>query len=184
VNEYAATIGRLVWAAPQDWMCEPTVRAQTGLTVAEHQRRTTENYLELRDRGPFVPVLQGWELRDYLAHVEQYNDAGVDLQTVLVGVGSICRRGSIRPVVEIVEHLHALGLHLHAFGANRLTLAACGDLLTSSDSLAWSYRARRAEPLPGCTHAHCSNCLAFALDWRRTTIDRAAHAPLRLWSLP
>src|SRR5262245_1670856 len=43
VRRYADEIGGLCWAAPQDWMCEPSMLERTGLTVAEHQRRTIEN---------------------------------------------------------------------------------------------------------------------------------------------
>ncbi len=35
-NRYRDEIGCLLWAAPQDWMCEPWITAKTGLTVAEH----------------------------------------------------------------------------------------------------------------------------------------------------
>ncbi|WP_067722821.1 deazapurine DNA modification protein DpdA family protein [Nocardia yamanashiensis] len=51
IRHYASEIGGLVWAAPQDWMCEPIVIAGgqvglitfagTGLSVREHQDRTT-----------------------------------------------------------------------------------------------------------------------------------------------
>jgi hypothetical protein len=30
-------LGRLDFAAPQDWMCEPAILARTGLTIREHQ---------------------------------------------------------------------------------------------------------------------------------------------------
>src|SRR5690606_6523505 len=63
VRRYAAEIGRLTWAAPQDWMCEPWLISATGLTVEEHQRRTIESVLSLREQAPeiaWVPVLQGW----------------------------------------------------------------------------------------------------------------------------
>src|SRR6266545_2636303 len=69
VARYAAEIGQLDWAAPQDWMCEPIMVERSGLSVAEHQHRTIVNYLELRTLAPglpFVPVLQGWRLDDYL----------------------------------------------------------------------------------------------------------------------
>lgn len=90
-------IGRLEWAAPQDWMCEPFMPAKTGLTVAEHQVRTVENYLELRSLAPerpFVPVPQGWKLDDYVRCVDLYYElTGIDLAAQpLVGIGSVCRR--------------------------------------------------------------------------------------------
>lgn len=47
VRRYRDECGGLVWAAPQDWMCEPFMLAKTRKTVAEHQRLTTENYLLL-----------------------------------------------------------------------------------------------------------------------------------------
>ncbi|GFJ80080.1 deazapurine DNA modification protein DpdA family protein [Phytohabitans houttuyneae] len=62
VRRYRDEVGRLLWAAPQDWMCEadvinggrvgPVVFAGTGLSVGEHQRRTVLNYAQLRDLAP------------------------------------------------------------------------------------------------------------------------------------
>ncbi len=40
-------------------------------------------------------------------------------------------------------------------------------MLESADSMAWSYDARRAPALAGCTHRNCANCLEYALRWRR-----------------
>lgn len=39
--------------------------------------------------------------------------------------------------------------------------------------MAWSYAARRADPLPGCTgHRNCANCLTYATAWRNRILDR------------
>ena len=79
VRRYAKEIGHLDWAAPQDWMCEPFILAKTGLSVVEHQRRTIANYLRLKELAPdlpFAPVLQGWDLADYLACAAMYEAAG------------------------------------------------------------------------------------------------------------
>lgn len=79
VTRYAGQIGGLDFAAPQDWMCEPVMLARTGLPVAEHQHRTVANYLALRQLAPslpFIPVVQGWRLPDYLACVDLYASAG------------------------------------------------------------------------------------------------------------
>lgn len=102
-------ISNMQWAAPQDWMCEPDILALTGLTVADHQQRTVDNFVQvcrawaqleydndgtewLRDpynvtdetagawrRCPFIPVLQGWEADDYLRCADMYAAVGVDL---------------------------------------------------------------------------------------------------------
>ena len=82
VRRYRDEIGGLDWAAPQDWMCEPEQLAMTGLTVEEHQRRTVDNLVELRDLAPdlpIVPVVQGWTIGSHLRCVEMYAAAGADL---------------------------------------------------------------------------------------------------------
>lgn len=180
VRRYDTQLGHLEWASPQDWMCEPTVLAKTGLTVAEHQARTIENYLTLRDLAPdlpFIPVLQGWELADYLHHADAYTDAGVDLTTQpLVGVGSVCRRQATGQITWILESLRERGIQLHGFGVKIEGLAAYADCLTSADSLAWSYWARRdaSKGLRHCPKNTCANCLHYALAWRDRVLASVA----------
>src|SRR5690606_3699977 len=144
-------IGRMEWAAPQDWMCEPWMLARTGLSVAEHQRRTVDNLLELRALAPdlpWVPVLQGWALGDYLRHVEMYDRASVDLRAEpLVGLGSVCRRQGMAEAERIVRALAGLGLRLHGFGVKLTGMRRFADALVSADSMAWSFDARRRPPL-------------------------------------
>lgn len=172
VRRYRDEVGQLVWAAPQDWMCEPDMVARTGLTVAEHQRRTVANYLELRSIAPdlpWVPVLQGWTFGDYLHHVEDYERAGVDLRSLpLVGIGTVCRRQNTGMVGGLIAALALDGIRLHGFGFKVQGLEASAQHLASADSLAWSYQARRNPPLPGhrARHKNCANCLEYALDWR------------------
>jgi hypothetical protein len=79
VASWSRRVGRPDFAGTQDWPCGPA----TGLAVAEHQRRTVAGYLELRSLRPdlpWLPVLQGWDPRDYLDCVRLYEDAGVDLR--------------------------------------------------------------------------------------------------------
>ncbi len=188
LRRYRDEIGNLMWAAPQDWMCEPiiinggTVGGQrfagTHLSVAEHQRRTVTNVAQLRDLAPdlpIIPVVQGWTVADYLRCVDLYATlAGVDLtREPLVGLGSVCRRQGTHCAGRIIAALHARGVHrLHGFGFKTLGLAADGALLTSADSMAWSDAARklRRPALPECTrrqrHTNCANCLPYALHWR------------------
>jgi hypothetical protein len=185
VRRYRDEIGQLEWAAPMDWMCEPFMLAKTGLTVAEHQLRTVENYLELRGLAPdlpFVPVLQGWSLDDYLRCVDLYYElANVDLVAEpLVGVGSVCRRQATREIEAIVHTLASLGIHLHGFGVKAGGLVRYADCLASADSLAWSFEARRAAPLAGCSHANCANCLRYAAAWRARTLGRLDALQLHL----
>lgn len=175
VRRYADEVGRMDWAAPQDWMCEPQILAKTGLTVLDHQQRTVDNYLTLRtlDAGlPIVPVLQGWEADDYLRHVGMYADAGVDLFTeATVGLGTVCRRSAVEPIGNLVRELAGAGIRLHGFGVKITGLRKFGDVLASADSMAWSYNARRNPPLEGCTHKNCANCVHWARRWRDRVLD-------------
>jgi hypothetical protein len=181
-RRYMVEIGNLVWAAPMDWMCEPAMLARTGLSVAEHQARTVADFLELRERGPdlpYVPVLQGWTLDDYERCVALYEKYGVDLtQEPRVGVGSICRRQATREVEQIVRLLADAGLSLHGFGVKTRGLETLAGALASADSMAWSFRARHDDPLPGCAHSRCANCVRYAVRWRARLLAHT-HQQLR-----
>jgi hypothetical protein len=181
VERYQAEIGRLAWAAPQDWMCEPFITDKTGLSIREHQDRTVQSYLDLRDRGPFIPVLQGWDLPDYLRCLDLYAEAGVDLTALpIVGVGSVCRRQAEGEIGVIFRALWGRGIACHGFGVKRTGLRLYGSYLASADSMAWSYQARHDRPLPGCTHKSCANCSRYALRWRDGVMNDLGWQPLFL----
>ena len=128
-----------------------------------------DSFLELRSLAPevpWVPVVQGFTLAEYLRCVELFADVGVDLtHQPTVGLGSVCRRQATHETAEIVAALAGLGLRLHGFGVKISGLALYGDYLTSADSLAWSGEARRLPALPGCRHKHCNNCVRYAGIW-------------------
>lgn len=179
VRRYLREVGQLQWASIQDWMCEPEIVAKTGMSVREHQTRTVDNLVELRMLAPelpWLPVIQGWTLGDYLDCVELYAQRGVDLtREPVVGIGSICRRQHTMRAEQIIRHLADDGLRLHAFGFKLTGLPGVTNDIVSSDSLAWSLSARKNAPLEGHDrpgpgrprgHAKCANCLEYALDWR------------------
>jgi hypothetical protein len=208
-TEYVAFLRR-VWnetghfdfAAPQDWMCELAVIeggefagqvfVGTGLSVEEHQRRTVDNYLELRALAPelpIIPVLQGWKVGDYLRCAGMYAAAGVDLTTApLVGLGSVCRRQDTDEAVEIIEALRDWGVeNLHGFGFKIEGLRKCWFVLKTADSLAGSFDGRRAGP---CQHPQWwrdrnlqpkseANCPTFFLNYRRKHIHPPKRMPSR-----
>lgn len=186
VRRFRDEIGALAWASPCDWMCEPDMLRKTGLSVAEHQRLTVENFLELRELAPelpIIPVLQGWTLGDYLDCWELYERSGIALlDQPLVGIGTVCRRQHTFGAERIIRHLSEDGLKIHGFGFKIQGLRACSDALTSADSMAWSYNARRNPPLPGHEkrHKNCANCLDYALEWRADLLDSLGRAPHQL----
>lgn len=173
VRRYSEDIGSMEWAASMDYMCEPWIVKNTGLSIHEHQERTVDNYLELCSIAsdlPFVPVLQGWAVSDYLRHVEMYGRAGVALDTLpVVGLGSVCRRQGTAFLEDVAHALQPI--RLHGFGVKLQGLVRARGLLHSADSMAWSFAARREAPLAGCTHHSCANCLRYALLWRARVVD-------------
>jgi hypothetical protein len=125
---------------------------------------------------PWIPILQGWQVADYVNHVALYQKAGIDLTwEPLVGLGSVCRRSGISTIVEIVTTLHALGIRLHGFGVHSSVLAHCGHALSSVDTMGWSRTARWSRTaMPGCTHpGRCTNCAAYAMRWHDSMIRRS-----------
>mgnify|MGYP001239396220 CR=1 FL=1 len=82
--------GNLQCIVSQDYMCEPEVielltkmgYRKPGLNwVRKHQEKTVERFVEVRDEAirqeltvPVMPVLQGWEVRDYVEHFKAYEE--------------------------------------------------------------------------------------------------------------
>lgn len=177
----ASQIGRLVWASPQDWMCEPHMIAKTGLSVNIHQHLTCENFVTLSTIAPdlpIIPVLQGWEPDDYRKHLLMYESYGIDLRHyATVGLGSFCRRANVNGVRELVIDLHNYGLKLHGFGLKQDGLRLFGDHLTSSDSMAWSFTGRIAgrQGINLCGKTHRAKGCGDCWEWAQTWADRVAN---------
>lgn len=183
-KKYFYEIGNMDWAAPQDWMCEPWVIEKTGLSVERHQVLTVQSYNNLASSAPeipWIPVLQGWDIEDYEKCISIYRSEGVDLWSrPVVGVGSVCRRQSTDEITYIIEYLSGLGLSLHGFGVKILGLKKYGSLLSSADSMAWSYAGRHQ---PNLAHDHnaktCANCIDYALEWRSNIIKQSFFKQVR-----
>ena len=184
-DEYVEIVNRLNqtpnlrWAAQQDWMCEEVMLEKTGLTVREHQRRTVDNFIELRSLDcdvPIIPVLQGYTMDEYKECFEMFEAAGVDLRDEpVVGLGSVCRRQNTDDIERIVTCFHAKDLRLHGFGVKTLGLKRYGEMLESADSLAWSFGARYSQShcsihRENPTTKNCANCLTYALEWREKVV--------------
>ena len=162
------------WAAQQDYMCEPFVIEKTGLDINTHQKLTVENFLKLRSLNSeihYIPVLQGYELKDYFEHFEMFEANGIDLRTEpVVGVGSVCRRQNTKEIEHLFKCLNSKGLNLHGFGVKTNGLKKYSKYLKSADSLAWSFSARiQNEKCDKCKNKaikNCANCFNYAINWR------------------
>ncbi len=141
--------GNLLAAVSQDYMCEPFILAKTGCTVAEHQAKTIARFDEIAALSPgvpIIPVLQGFEPQEYVAHLRAYGSRISPGDWV--GVGSVCKRNSnpreIKKVLMAIK-IESPRLRLHGFGIKKTSLKSgtVRRLLYSSDSMAWSFNARR-----------------------------------------
>src|SRR5258708_8216594 len=175
VYRYWNEIGKLDFAAPQDWMCEPMILRKTGLSVITHQQNTVSNYVELINKAPdlpFIPVLQGWTMGEYQECIRMYEDAGIDLaSSIAVGIGSICREQSKQRVQDIISMVYDYGFRkFYAFCVSK-ALPLLSHKLTTSTSLSMSPYPPMPSQLAGShycrpTHIKFAKCLAFALIWR------------------
>lgn len=172
--------GEMLASVTQDYMCEPSVlkRSRIGGSVLDHQRATVDRYCELAKLTPphlyLMPVLQGWEPEDYRRHLNQYT--GYLEEGRWVGVGSVCRRGSLSEIREILETIHAArpDLRLHGFGLKLEALADEGIRrhLFSCDSMAATYPKRhgdRRSEIELCHDYQKKVALAIAGSYRRKT---------------
>lgn len=178
IRRYADGIGMPDFAAQMDWVCDPDSLASTGLSIKEHQRRTVDNYVALRDMAPdlpVMPVLQGWEPADYLRCADLFYDAGVDLTLVpRVGLGSLVQRQGTATIEALIVRLATHGIRLHGLGVKSAGIRRYGYLLASADSMSWTYGGRRRKPdlHPGCPKNACNHCLEYAMAWRDLVLRR------------
>ncbi len=178
-RKYAAEIlrwkdnGNLMAAVTQDYMCEPFILAKTGLTVRQHQQATIARYdtlIKLVDGQVYLmPVLQGYEPREYADHVRQYGNRLT--QEAWVGVGSVCKRNSNpSAVAAILQAIHQVrpDLRLHGFGLKKTALQdyACLIHLYSADSQAHSFR-----PSGGSSKFCTANDPIAALEYRQSILS-------------
>lgn len=169
VRTWTACVGKPDFVACLDWLCDPPSVSKTQLSVKEHQKRTTDSYLELMRLDPtipWMPVLQGWTAFEYFQHFEEYGRRGVDLTKLpIVGVGSIFVKGRGYAVLEaVLESLCVMGVKCHGFGFKQRELKQAHQWTHTADSMAWGmpyywnvHRAgKRDEEKP----------ISFALKWR------------------
>ena len=186
LQRFQNEIGSMVWASPQDSMCEPSMLLKTNKSVLEHQHLTCQNFCELKQLAPdlpIIPVLQGWFPNDYLFHAEMYKTYGVELnKESTVGVGSVCRRAKVSGMKETFEQLASDGLRLHGFGLKKDGIKLFGHSLVSSDSMAWSYTARvsgwKNIYLCGTRHEQAKSC-GDCHDWAMLWADKVLETSLK-----
>ena len=139
-------LGGLVWAAQQDFMCEPDALAATGLSVRDHQLLTIDRFIDNLRFGEVVPIIQGDRVKDFHWHATELRKLG---RFDVVGVGSVCTRKSRSDVNEIVDAVRSVFWNswIHGFGVK------IGCRFDSGDSMAWSLNQRKNGRNPNCWKA-------------------------------
>jgi len=133
--------------ALRDWACEPSLLSEYGRAISTHQKWTTRDHIlqfeayETRDiDAEPMAVVQGYDIRGYLEHIDELADYG--LITDYVGLGSVCRRGQdaeIKNTILRVREALPERVSLHGFGVKQSVLEspAVRNALDSVDSNAW-----------------------------------------------
>lgn len=114
--------------ACQDLMCEPFFLKKTGKTLNSHIEETVFSYINIceylsqsdLDLGYCIPVIQGWDQRDYLSCIDSYRDYGIELNDMYCAIGSVClRRGpEAQSIIDFIK-FQLPNAQLHGFGINR-----------------------------------------------------------------
>lgn len=172
--ELAAMLKPSWWSAP-DLCCETAVagnkdevsfriRATTTLlegtlrVIYAWQNEMAREMSESAIRNmifPPVPVIQGWEVDDYLRSYDQIREVWSRWEPwiappVLMGVGSVCRRHltdskhGLYPILDALDRHIDHGTSLHLFGVKGESLKRVKMMhrIASVDSMAYDYGAR------------------------------------------
>lgn len=160
------------WAL-RDWACETDLLRDKDRTTRVHQNWTIRDQVECMDEADRqgvdadpVAVLQGYDVRDYLEHIDRLQDYG--LLTDLVGIGSVCRRGKtpeIRATILQVRDALPSRCSIHAFGV-KVDVLKAPDVVAAIDSVDTAAWDREANYNPDIEH-NSETCLDSYVQYRQ-----------------
>ncbi len=162
-----------------DYVCESNALNKTGLTIKQHQEKTTNNQIKIMDiynkfniKGQFAGCIQGFEIEEYLSHIDSLKEHG--LITPIMGIGSICRRNSINQILNIIKAIkkEVPKTKLHGFGIKTqiLNMPSVYNDLYSCDSMSWSLSGRnqKTKMCINCKYPNsksCGNCHYYLINY-------------------
>ena len=135
-----------------DYPCHPPFLKRLGRTVTEQIIATLNNQILLMEHdqfdqvpGQFIPVIQGWEMDDYLYCIDAMRDNGLLTDYMAIGSLKRPRKGNNGPnqtkqlILQIAKELP--GTRLHIFGITLLILEdpMVAPAIYSGDSASWSF---------------------------------------------
>ena len=142
---YIKDIHPLFRVVTLDYPCEPEIDRSQLMTNEERINKTVSNTVRCFDSDntlPWLPVIQGYTIQEYLSCIDKYKDAGV--MSDYWAIGSICsRKGSpyqIRNILATIKKHHE-SKKIHSFGLSLKYLAdpQVFHSIYSSDSSAWNW---------------------------------------------
>jgi len=131
--------------ATLDYPCEPELIKKNKSTVRGNIDKTVERAGEIFEHSidpsiQVVPVIQGWEKRDYLECIDKYQTYG--LISDYMAIGTLCRRGDTRTILSIARSIRKelpSYVKLHGFGVKvgLLQERELYSIFESIDSASW-----------------------------------------------
>ena len=130
--------------AVMDYPCEIEANRTKLKTNKDRIEATVRNAVECIDADPnlpWIPVIQGFSLEEYLHCVDLYEQVGIRLD--YIAVGSVCaRKGNLHSIRRILTKIRdRTKARLHSFGLSLTYLkdSQIHNAVYSSDSAAWNW---------------------------------------------
>jgi hypothetical protein len=145
----------LTLIATMDYPCEAEINRTQLHSNEERIQKTIDNTIKCYDVDsslPWVPVIQGYTIDEYLACIDLYYEVGIE--SLYWAIGSICSRKGhylqMRNIIVTIAKRLETECKLHAFGLGVKFLydPQIFSNIYSSDSAAWNYRAISREQKP------------------------------------
>lgn len=196
------------WAATMDYCCEDEITSGNHGVVRERQQKTTgmayRFWDDYKDRPyALVPTVQGWTVQDYVRHANELKPLILEMQSFYagqgnnefrVGIGTLCRRTSIRQVIAIVMAVAGVlpevqCFHLWGVKTTLWKAPIAFPFNVSSDSASWNMKAyyTQREPewkrwvneqaLLGNTESNRSHRYKILIPQTQREIDKAMSQP-------
>ena len=157
--------------ALRDYSCEIEILKKHKTTVREQIIRTFEHHLKLLElhdklnvKSQPVPVIQGWNIEDYLYCTDIYRDHGIIMD--YMAIGTLCRRGmtkTIRKIILTIKNELPTWVKIHAFGVKIKVLGnkAVWNSTYGFDTSSWSLDGRWSSLINGRKRIETKQLLHF-----------------------
>jgi len=141
--------GKVKYVATMDYPCEPSINRKAFSSNKERIEKTVENAIKcFKNEIPakWIPVLQGYNLDEYVFCLNLYKKHGI--LTDYIAVGSMCKRSNISEIVKIVHEIkknYKGKIHLFGLAIKALQNKALFDMIYSCDTIGYTFASKTVE---------------------------------------